>query len=134
MTKKLKAYIITEVRKMRCVFIMKYIKRTMLLAIILIILKISSVYAIDGVVLQDGIRIRKGPSTDTAIVTVLNKEAPVEITCNKWHTSYSDTCSNTNTNANSYTNCNTYTRKYGNSCNCRNSKWNNKFIGKKNSK
>lgn len=58
---------------------MKYIKRTMLLAIILIILKISSVYAIDGVVLQDGIRIRKGPSTDTAIVTVLNKEAPVEI-------------------------------------------------------
>ena len=51
----------------------------MLLAIILIILKISSVYAIDGVVLQDGIRIRKGPSTDTAIVTVLNKEAPVEI-------------------------------------------------------
>lgn len=58
---------------------MKYIKRTMLLVIILIILKISSVYAIDGVVLQDGIRIRKGPSTDTAIVTVLNKEAPVEI-------------------------------------------------------
>lgn len=58
---------------------MKYIKRTMLLAIILIILKISSVYAIDGIVTQDGIRIRKGPSTDTAIVTVLNKEAPVEI-------------------------------------------------------
>ena len=58
---------------------MKYIKRTILLAIILIILKISSSYAIDGVVIQDGIRVRKGPSTDTAIVTVLNKEAPVEI-------------------------------------------------------
>lgn len=58
---------------------MKYIKKTMLLAIILILLKISSVYAVSGTVLQDGIRIRKGPSTDTAIVTVLNKEAPVEI-------------------------------------------------------
>lgn len=58
---------------------MKYIKKTMLLAIILILLKVSSVYAVSGTVLQDGIRIRKGPSTDTAIVTVLNKEAPVEI-------------------------------------------------------
>ncbi len=58
---------------------MKYIKKTILLAIILIILKISSVYAIDGVVLKDGTRVRKGPSTDTAIVTILNADAPIEI-------------------------------------------------------
>lgn len=58
---------------------MKYIKKTMLLAIILIILKISSVYAVEGVVIKDGIRVRKGPSTDTDIVTVLNAEAPLEI-------------------------------------------------------
>ena len=58
---------------------MKYIKKILLLALILIAVGISNVYAAKGSVTKDGVRVRKGPSTETEIVTILNKSAQVEI-------------------------------------------------------
>lgn len=58
---------------------MKYIKKILLLALILIAVGISNVYAAKGSVTTDGVRVRKGPSTDSEIVTILNKSAQVEI-------------------------------------------------------
>lgn len=58
---------------------MKYIKGIILLAVMLIALGVSSVYAAKGSVTMDGVRIRKEPNTDSEIVTVLNQSAPVEI-------------------------------------------------------
>lgn len=58
---------------------MKYIKKILILSAMLIALEISAVYAVEGTITTDGVRVRKGPSTDTAIVTSLNKNAKVEI-------------------------------------------------------
>lgn len=58
---------------------MKYIKRIILFAVMLIALGISNVHATSGSVTSDGVRVRKGPSTTSDIVAVLNKDASVEI-------------------------------------------------------
>ena len=58
---------------------MKYAKKIMLFAIILIALGISKVYAAKGTVTTDGVRVRKEPNTSSGIVTILNKSASLEI-------------------------------------------------------
>ncbi len=58
---------------------MKYAKKIMLFAIILIALGISKVYAVTGTVTTDGVRVRKEPNTNSGIVTILNKSASLEI-------------------------------------------------------
>lgn len=58
---------------------MKCIKKVLLLAIILIAVSISKAYATTGTVNTDGVRVRKGPSTDDEIIQTLNKSAEVEI-------------------------------------------------------
>lgn len=58
---------------------MKFTKKVILFAIILIALGISKVNAANGVVTTDGVRVRKGPSTSSEIVAVLNKNATVQI-------------------------------------------------------
>lgn len=58
---------------------MKYIKKVILLAVMLIALGISNAYAAKGSVTTDGVRVRKEPNTNSEIVTVLDKSAPVEI-------------------------------------------------------
>lgn len=58
---------------------MKYLKKVFILAIILVAVCISKVYATTGTVNADGVRVRKGPSTDDEIIETLNKSAEVEI-------------------------------------------------------
>ena len=58
---------------------MKYIKKVMLFAVVLIALRASNIYAAKGSVTTDGVRVRKEPNTNSEIVTVLDKSAPVEI-------------------------------------------------------
>ncbi len=58
---------------------MKYIKHILLLAIILIAVSISKVYATTGTVTADGVNVRKGPSLDDEIIETLNATAEVEI-------------------------------------------------------
>ncbi len=58
---------------------MKYIKKVLFLTIILIAVSISKVFATAGTVTTDGVRVRKEPNTKSAIITILNKSAPVEI-------------------------------------------------------
>ena len=58
---------------------MKELKKVLLLAIILIAVSISKAYATTGTVNTDGVRVRKGPSTDDEIIQTLNKSAEVEI-------------------------------------------------------
>ena len=58
---------------------MKFAKKIMLCAVILMAISISKVYAVTGTVTADGIRVRKEPSTESAIITVLNATAEVEI-------------------------------------------------------
>lgn len=58
---------------------MKYIKKIIILAIVLIAVSIRYTYATNGTVTTDGVRVRKSPSTSADIVTVLNKSASVEI-------------------------------------------------------
>lgn len=73
---------------------MKYTKRIVLLLFFIIALGISNVYATKGTVTTDGVRIRKEPSTSADIVTVLNKDATVEIIeeANGWYKiKYTDT-------------------------------------------
>lgn len=58
---------------------MSYIKKILFLTVFLIFITISCTFATSGVVNTDGVRIRKEASTDSGIVTVLNKTAEVEI-------------------------------------------------------
>lgn len=58
---------------------MKYIKMILISALLLIAVGTQDIYAAEGSVTTDGVRIRKEPNTDSAIVTVLNKSAKVEI-------------------------------------------------------
>lgn len=58
---------------------MKYIRKILLLAVLLVAVSIQDSYATKGNVTIDGVRVRKGPSTDTEIVTILNQSATVEI-------------------------------------------------------
>lgn len=58
---------------------MKYIKTILLFALLLIAVGMQNIYAAQGAVTTDGVRVRKEPSTDSAIITVLNKSAKVEI-------------------------------------------------------
>lgn len=58
---------------------MMHIKKIVIFTILLIAVGISNVYATEGTVTTDGVRVRKAPSTDSEIVTILNKSAQVEI-------------------------------------------------------
>lgn len=58
---------------------MKYTKKIICLAILLISLGVSNVYATKGLVMSDGVRIRTEPNTNSKIVNTLNKSATVEI-------------------------------------------------------
>lgn len=58
---------------------MKFTKKVILFAIMLIALGISNTYAANGVVTTDGVRVRREPSTSSDIITILNKDASVEI-------------------------------------------------------
>lgn len=58
---------------------MKFTKKIILSMIILLAIGFSSVYATEGTVTTDGVRVRKEPNTNSEIVTVLNASAQVEI-------------------------------------------------------
>lgn len=58
---------------------MKHTKKVILLFTTLTAFSISNVYATNGVVNKDGVRVRKEPSTSASIVTVLDKDAPIDV-------------------------------------------------------
>lgn len=66
---------------------MKSLKRIIIIAVIAIAVNISVCFAATGKVNTDGVRVRKQPNTTSEIVTVLNKEAGVEIleTSGEWY-------------------------------------------------
>lgn len=58
---------------------MKYTKKILILAIMLIAVGTHKAYATSGSVTTDGVRMRKSPSTEAEIITILNESAQVEI-------------------------------------------------------
>lgn len=66
---------------------MRSLKRIIIIAVIAIAVNISVCFAESGKVNTDGVRVRKQPNTTSEIVTVLNKEAGVEIleTSGEWY-------------------------------------------------